>query len=61
MNLFKTYTYTWKQIGVFKVALLAIGILIGSYAHEFFGSNVIPLALIAVVATSYIVYVSFRQ
>jgi hypothetical protein len=61
MNLFKTYSYTWKQIGVFKVALLAIGILIGSYAHEFFNSNMIFVAVIALLATTYIMYVSFKQ
>jgi hypothetical protein len=33
---FKSYIFTWWQIGIFKLALLAIGIAIGSYWHIFF-------------------------
>jgi len=34
---FKTYTVTWWQVGLLKVSLIALGILIGSTWHEFFG------------------------
>ena len=30
MNLFKTFTLTWWQAGIFKVGLLALGIAVGA-------------------------------
>jgi hypothetical protein len=61
MNPFKLYTLTWWQIGIFKVALLAIGVAIGAYWHEFFGSYLLPLIVVAVVASAYIMIVSLKQ
>lgn len=61
MNIFKKYTYSWQEIGIFKIALLAIGILIGACWHEFWGSYFMPLAAVAIVASVYIMYVSFKQ
>lgn len=61
MNLFKSYTYTWKQIGVFKLALLSIGVIIGSYWYEFFRANLMLVAIIAVIASVYILYISLKQ
>jgi hypothetical protein len=37
MGSFRTYTVTWWQVGLVKVSLIALGILIGSAWHEFFG------------------------
>jgi hypothetical protein len=34
---FKTYTVTGRQVGLLKVSLIALGILIGSTWHQFFG------------------------
>lgn len=61
MNLFKNYTFSWKQIGVFKLALLSIGISIGSYWYEFFSTYITFVIVVAVVATAYIMYVSIKQ
>jgi len=61
MKIFKSYTYTWWQIGIFKVALLAIGAAVGTFWQEFFAANFIVLILIAVVASAYICYVSLEQ
>jgi uncharacterized membrane protein YoaK (UPF0700 family) len=61
LNPFKSYVLTWWQIGVFKLALLAIGAAIGAWWHEFFGDYLIPLVAIAVVASAYIMYVSMKQ
>ena len=58
---FKSITYTWWQIGIFKLALLAIGIAIGAYWYEFFKSYYIVLILIAVFASVYIVWISLNQ
>lgn len=60
-NVFKSYTYTWKEVAIFKLALLSIGVLIGSYWSEFFISNVVPVAVVAVFATLYTLYVSFKE
>ena len=61
MNLFKNYTFTWKEIGVFKLALLSIGIIIGSYWYEFFTANMTLLVIVAVVTTIYTMYVALKQ
>jgi hypothetical protein len=61
MNLFKSYTYAWWQIGIFKLALLAIGAAIGAYWSEFFGDNLAALIVIAIVAAAYTGYVSLKQ
>ena len=61
MNPFRSYTFTWWQIGVFKLALLAIGAAIGAYWHEFFGANLTALIIVAAVACVYSVYVALKQ
>ena len=61
MNPFKSYTFTWWQIGVFKLAMLAIGCAIGAYWHEFFGSILTVLIVIAVVASIHVIYVAMKQ
>jgi len=61
MNLFKNYTFSWKQIGVFKLALLSIGVIIGSIWHEFFSENITIVVIVAFVATLYIMSVSLKQ
>lgn len=61
MNFFKSYTYNWWQIGIFKLALLAIGVLIGSYWYEFFRDNQVSVIAIAVITSVYILSVSLRQ
>lgn len=61
MNLFKNYTFTWGQIGVFKLALLAIGIIIGSVWHEFFSANMTIVVIVAIITTAYTIYVSLKQ
>jgi hypothetical protein len=61
MNIFKSYTYTWWQIGIFKLALLSIGVLIGAYWHDFFLDNKVIFIVIAVIASAYIMYVSLKK
>jgi hypothetical protein len=60
MNPFKLYTFTWWQIGVFKLALLAIGVAIGSYWHELFAGSLILLVAIAVLGSAYIALVTLK-
>jgi hypothetical protein len=61
LRFFKSYTFTWWQIGIFKVALLAIGAAAGAYWHQFFGANLAGLVVVAVLASLYIMYVSMKQ
>jgi hypothetical protein len=37
MGSFKSLTVTWWQVLLLKVSLIALGVLIGSTWHEFFG------------------------
>jgi uncharacterized membrane protein len=59
--IFKSYTFTWWQIGIFKLALLAFGAAIGAYWHDFFGANLTALIIIAVIASVCIVFTSLKQ
>jgi len=61
MNIFKNYTFSWKQIGILKLALLSIGVIIGSNWHEFFSENMTIVVVIAVITTAYIMYMSLKQ
>ena len=61
MSLFKSYTLTWWQIGIFKLALLSIGSVIGAYWHDFFGANLTALVVIAVIASGYTWYAALKQ
>ena len=61
MTIFKSYTYSWQNIGIFKLALLSIGVAIGTYWHEFFAANLMVVVAIAIVATLYTGYVSLKQ
>lgn len=36
MKFFKDYTLKWWEVGLFKIALIAIGIIIGATWNEFF-------------------------
>lgn len=61
MNLFKPFTLTWWQTGMFKIGMLALGVAIGSYCATFFGSYLVPLLIIAAICLSYVTLVWARQ
>lgn len=61
MKVLKGYTYTWWQIGIFKLALLAIGIAIGAHWHDFFLTHITTVLIVAVLASVYVISVSLRQ
>jgi hypothetical protein len=58
MRLFGSYTYTWWQMGVFKLALLAIGMIGGAYLATFVLNALWVFITIAVVASAYIIAIS---
>ncbi len=57
-KLFGSYTYTWWQMGVFKLALLSIGLILGAYLASFVISALWVFVLIAALASSYIIAIS---
>ncbi len=61
MNLFKTFSLKWWQAGFFKVGMLATGIAIGAYWHEFFGSYLLLLIIVSVICLVYVTYVWWKQ
>ena len=61
MNIFKTFTLQWWQTGLFKWGLLALGIAVGAYWHDFFGSYLALLLILATLCLAYITYVWWKQ
>jgi hypothetical protein len=60
MKIFKSYTYKWWQLGIFKLALISFGIVIGSYFHAVFNDYLIILTILWVVSAGYILYISLK-
>jgi hypothetical protein len=58
MKIFGSYTYTWWQMGVFKLALLAIGMIGGAYFAGFVTSWLSVFIAIAAVSSTYIIVIS---
>lgn len=58
MKLFGSYTYTWWQMGVFKLALLAIGMIGGAYFAGFVTSWLWVFIAIAALSSAYIIVIS---
>ena len=61
MNLFKTFSLTWKQAAAFKVGLLGLGIALGTYCHEIFAGYLLPILAIAAVSIVYVSFVWWNQ
>jgi hypothetical protein len=61
MHLFKTLTLQWWQTGLFKWGMLALGIAMGAFWHEFFGGYLLILIVMAVVSLTYVTYVWWKQ
>ena len=61
MNLFKTFTLTWWQAGIFKVGLLALGIAVGARWHPLFAGFLAPLIAIAAPCLIYATAIWWKQ
>ena len=61
MDIFRKYTFTWWQVGLFKLALLSLGIAIGAYCQAIFLPYTTVLAVLGLGLGAYIGWVSFRQ
>ncbi len=61
MNVFKTFTLQWWQAGLFKLGLLALGVALGVYCHDFFSGYLPLLIVVAMCALGYITYAWWKQ
>jgi uncharacterized protein (DUF2062 family) len=61
MNIFRDYTFTWWQVGILKLALLSLGVAIGSYCSAAFLPYFTLLIVLGLVLGVYIAFVSFQQ
>jgi putative Mn2+ efflux pump MntP len=61
MNIFKTFTMNWWQIGIFKLSLASIGIILGVYFQEFFIKYILLVGIIFVLSTLYTLILWLRQ
>jgi ABC-type arginine transport system permease subunit len=61
MNLFKTLTLKWWQTSIFKIGMLALGIVVGAYLHDLFGGYLVVLIVIFALSLAYITYIWWAQ
>lgn len=61
MAIFREYKYTWWQIGVFKLALLTLGIAIGAYWADVFAPYIGVLIVLGLALGIYIAVISFKE
>jgi len=61
MNIFRNTTFTWLQIGAFKLSTIFFGIVIGAYWSEIFVPYLTLLLTVAIIAGLYVATVWFKQ
>lgn len=61
MDIFRNYTFPWWQVGLLKLALLSLGIAIGSYCQATYLPYATALAGLGIVLGAYIAWLSFRR
>ncbi len=54
MNIFKSFTFTWKQIALLKLSVLFVGIAIGAYFSAFFAPYTLFLLIVGILIGLYI-------
>lgn len=59
-SIFRAYTLTWRQMAIFKIGLLALGIAAGVYWHEFFAQYLTALIVVAVLGVLYTIVAVIR-
>lgn len=61
MKLFRSYTFTFFQVAIFKLSLLLLGIAIGANWPYIFAPYTAILVVAGFLAGIYIMFVSFRD
>ena len=61
MDMLKNSTFTWWQVGLFKLSVVTFGIAIGAYWQAVFLPYLTALLVVAVVSGLYVGYVWLKQ
>jgi len=61
MDILRNSTFTWWQIGLFKLSVLTFGIAVGAYWQDVFSPYLTTLLVVAIVSGLYVGYVWFKQ
>lgn len=61
MNIFKSGTLTWWQVGVLKVSVLCIGIAVGANWPDVFVSHTLLLVAVGIVLGLYLLFPWFGK
>jgi hypothetical protein len=61
VKFFKSFTFAWWQLGLFKLSMVALGLFIGSTWPDLFAGWRDVLLVLFVVPASYVTYVWFKQ
>ena len=61
MNLFKSFTMTWWQLGLLKLCLFCVGIIFGVYFQAFFLQWIVIVTILFVTSGIYIGSVWLKQ
>ncbi len=61
MQFFKNTTFTWFQLGLFKISIFFVGLALGAVYWDRVLPYVDALLLVAVPAALYVVYIWFFQ
>lgn len=61
MSIFRTYTFSWKQVAVLKIAVAAIALAAGAYWSSFFSQYLLGLLALGIVCGAYLAFVMFGK
>ncbi|MFZ1987571.1 MAG: hypothetical protein WAV21_00855 [Minisyncoccia bacterium] len=61
MNPFKSLTLSFWQLGLFKLCMVALGIILGVYFKEFLMPLIVPITIAFIVPALYLFLVWWKQ
>ena len=61
LNIFKTFTLKWWQVGLFKWSILAFGIVVGATWPDVFTMWRAALLIVFILPTIYISWIWWKQ
>lgn len=61
MNPFRSYIFTWWQLGLLKTSMLAIGLALGATWPELFAKWRVVLWIVFLIPAIYLIVLSFQQ
>ncbi len=61
MNIFKTWTLRWWEVGLMKLCLISFGIILAVYFYSYLAPLLLLWWVIFVVPTIYLIFVWSKQ